>query len=400
MSLTVHPLFRRASKAIAVTAHKEWRRSTLGQLTAEAERSARMGSMTGRRLQSLIDRYTKASPRQVASQLLGGDLGQIRGMIERYSMKSATRTFLHELFGQLGPIGGVIRSLIEPGPRGRRRGLDRDLQTASDFLRAFGRGVFSSEEAMIEHLRGRGYKITRPGQPEPSEIALAETSRKSKLPFGISEDTASGKPRKVVDMTLPGGTKRRFKVDHPIVTGAMVPTPNSTNVYSFSYNIESSNLFVRYRQAADVVAKVYGEKGHRTRGLNNVPGSLYQYYEIKPEEYLKLYQARNGGGRSGGDKSPGTWVWSHLRTRGTISGTLKPYRLVGISLNYVPRKATLRPDGEWYTQRNVRLGGRQRGSWLKSSRPDRLVRGLMPNRGTPNNGAPSAVNRGTPNRGK
>jgi hypothetical protein len=142
----------------------------------------------------------------------------------------------------------------------------------------------------------------------------------------------------------------------------MVSTPNSTNVHSFGYDFESAYLYVRFLDT-------------NGDGLRAGPGPLYRYAGVMPKEFLSLYAVRNGGGGSMGSSTPGTWLWTHIRIRGTLSGHKKDYELVGVVRNYVPRKATIVPDGEAFIRRTVRS---LEGKTLRSALPAMVVRPLAP----------------------
>ena len=163
-------------------------------------------------------------------------------------------------------------------------------------------------------------------------------------------------------MTLANGGNRKFPPNHPIITGDMVPTPGSTNVYEFGYDADSSYLYVRFKQGL--------APGEHVRP--QAPGALYRYSGVTPEEFLTLYALRNHSGNGGG---PGDWVWDHLRIRGTVSGHQKDYELVGVMNGYVPRKATLErePTGELMEYFVPRIIKTTEGKWLRSRKPRELA---------------------------
>ena len=154
----------------------------------------------------------------------------------------------------------------------------------------------------------------------------------------------------------------------------MVPA-DSSNVFAYGYDVNSWNLYVRFR----------AESTSNPLQKANAPGPLYQYSHVPPELFLKFLRAG----------SKGNWVWDNLRVRGTVSGHRYDYRLVGVTQGYVPRKAVLMPDGEYFIGRTVRT---DQGRGLSSSRPDVMVRPLV-SPGQPNRGTPRPPNRGGPNRG-
>lgn len=129
---------------------------------------------------------------------------------------------------------------------------------------------------------------------------------------------------------------------------------------------------------------------------------MYRYSPVEPELFDELYKTRRGGDGHGGSSTPGTWIWSNLRIRGTISGHQKDYALVGVMQQYVPRKATVHPDmGEILVERQVRT---TEGKWLKSRSGTEgvgnVIRGGNVNRGAARTGRPGAPNRGRARTGR
>ena len=168
----------------------------------------------------------------------------------------------------------------------------------------------------------------------------------------------TGEPLRIV--TLPvKGRGQKFPVDHPIVTGQMIPA-SSTNVHSYSYDIAVKVLYVRYKQG---------------KGQDLTNGRLYAYSNVMPDMFLRMYEA----------PSKGEWIWEEIRTKGTKSGHKKGYALVGIQGNYVPRKADIEAVAgttlkrEVFRQRTVLTS---RGRELTSALPSTA----SPNRAKPNNG--------------
>jgi hypothetical protein len=177
------------------------------------------------------------------------------------------------------------------------------------------------------------------------------------------EKTKAGRLRKTVDVRY-GGRDRRLPATHPMVTGEMVKTPASSNVYGFAYDLPNRLLYVRFKAPAPS-----GE------ARPNAPGPLYQYRHVPPNIFESLLAAG----------SKGTWVWDHLRIRGTVSGHQYDYSLVGITGGYVPRKATMTAQGEAYTPRTVHVG---EGEELTSRRGFEIVRPFAGQPRRPHTGAP------------
>ncbi len=158
---------------------------------------------------------------------------------------------------------------------------------------------------------------------------------------------------------------------------------NSSNVHSYGYDIEAAKLYVRFLHTDQ-------STGNRTQAA----GSLYSYSDVEPELFLGLYK----------EQSKGNWIWDNLRIRGTVSGHRKDYRLVGITHEYVPRKATLDKTGrEIFLPRRVRTN---QGRWVTSQRGHEVVPDVFSgvnagiNRGQANNARPKPANSGQANTGR
>lgn len=371
------PLFKNASSGTRQQVRREFQRTKAGRLAKEIIGAYRAGSSGN--IAHLMRSRGPLTQSELIRSVRGMDIGRVAMDVAKYAKggSSLASRVAQDFLKELGPIGKLLAGIAQGVQAGSStRGIRSELATALNFLDAFADDEPEVLDRMKEILESRGYKVTGPAGRQAG--GPSEPSRRSDaidLPFGIPGRTQAGTQRKVVDIPVTTGKKQRFPIDHPIVSGAMVPAPQSSNVHSYGYDIENEQLYVRFKAPAP--------KGQKTRP--NQPGSLYQYSDVDPSQFLRLHRA----------SSKGTWVWDELRIRGTVSGHQRSYRLVGITMGYVPRMATLRPDGEWFVQRSIRGRG---GKRLTSSRPDQLVRRLSPT-GAPNTGAPSGPNRGTPNRG-
>ena len=383
-------LFRTASKALKVAAAREFRQTSFGKLVDEVKRG-HLRPETRRRLRAM----RSGDVRRMTREFMGRPFGDTVRNLERYAkMGSHPKRVVNQLLDSLGPTGTLIRSLFGAGDS-----MEGSLRAASNLLRTFGyeilpphdRGKFGDWDrgvaAAMERLRSLGYTIIPPSEEDDRAPGMRMPTEKtrgpkaSRLPFGVPEKTKRGAPRKTVDLPTMRGT-RRFRVDHPAVTGEMV-VAQSSNVHSYGYDAEHGYLYVRF---LDSLAD----------GSRSGPGPLYRYSGVDPNEFGALHRAG----------SKGNWIWDHLRIRGTVSGHKKDYELVGIVRGYVPRKAVLDPayGGEAYIKRRVLTS---RGRWLESQRPNALAAGGAtigrvgtagtrgePNRGRPNTGRPAPVNRG------
>ena len=365
-------------------ARREFSASTTGRLYGEVQREIKAASGGPGRLGRALDRYSHFGPRDALRELRGTQFGQFAREVERYARGDAgMKRLLDQFLNELGPAGRMIKALT--GSAG-----GSEIDKLIPILQAFGYEVLPPKDA-----RRRGDPITERGLAAAQELLqsmgapVPSPGQRSKdsLPFGISAHGADGQERGRISLPMADGPARQFGVEHPIVTGEMVPAMRSSNVHSYGYDIETAYLYVRY------LGYVKGQHAADGSPLRSGPGSLYRYSNVTPEEFLSIMAAA----------SKGNWVWDNLRIRGTWSGHQKDYELVGVQGGYVPRKATVRVDPatgrlqEMFVQRRVRAIG---GGWLTSALPTELA-GDLPwgevDRGRPDTGRPD---RGEPDRGR
>ena len=399
------PLFKMAAKQLQAHAQHEFRSTVYGRMLREAARYSRDVKHGPEKIGRMLEKYGKTfSAKSALRELIGTPFGQMYSDCQKYTrMGGITKTLLNQFLGEMGPFGKMLQTMLGKSTTGKT-GLSPDIDAAVRLIQAFGGEVMlptqrrgdkatsRSVGAARQFLESLGYTVIPPGE-EP------EAGGKGFLPFGLEERTKAGTLKKTVQFDW-GGSKRRLPPNHPALTGAMVLTPKSTNVYQIGYDIESQYLYVRFRE---------GQGNRDTKAAG--PGSLYRYSPIDLDQFLRLYKTRSAGDRSGGDSSPGTWIWEHLRIRGTVSGHQGGvnYELVGIVHDYVPRQAVMRTTGEWYLPRRVHPGG---GNYATSQKPAFNVRPMQmmpvhgrrpPGRGgggEPNRGLPRRPNDGSPNNGR
>lgn len=218
------------------------------------------------------------------------------------------------------------------------------------------------------------YKV----QDEPEDAGPGTTGR---LDFDDREEPEPGVSRDStgthVTINRPG-FRRRYKINDPVVTGAMIPVV-STNVRAigFRFNLQNpkkSLLIVQYHQGP----------------------TTYGYKDVHPDLFTAFVKAL----------SKGKFVWDELRIRGTVAGAQYIYSLIRAGREggnpYIPRRATLFDGGEqWFMPRSKAITGSQKR--ISSQRNGRslgaqYVGPYRPKSGRPNRGNPS---RGTPpNRGR
>lgn len=377
-----NPLFARSAQRIKEQARREFLRTDTGQLITEARRVLRSSHQRPEQIGNVIRKFgRRAGGRSMIDHLRGSEVGKVVSQVEQYARGGGvTKAVISSFLKELGPAGKLISALV--GAKSKTK-LQSDLEAAVAFLEAFGPesgyevkktktgkpkrppsiGYIDRKAAEArELLESLGYRVMDPGEEAGPERA------KDRLPFNIPGSTAAGRKRRVVDLKV-AGAKRRFPVGHPIVTGEMVRTPESSNVYAYGYDIETRNLYVRFRAPGET---------DKTGARPNRAGPLYSYAHVPPEIFLRFLQA----------PSKGVWIWDNVRIRGTLSGHQYDYLLVGVTGDYVPRKVTLGPEGEEYRQRTVLTN---RGRELTSRLPNAMARPLggTPNRGTPNRGQPN-----------
>jgi len=146
----------------------------------------------------------------------------------------------------------------------------------------------------------------------------------------------------------------------------------SSNVWSYYYERESRTHGILY-----VTFKADGENGKK----QEAPGPTYMYASVPVRVYHRFQETARG--------SPGSAVWDELRVRGTAYGHQFIYRLVHVTGEYIPRKATVRG----FRTRNLpAIGSTGRRSFRRSTLEERLFnqdyRG-RPNDGRPNDGRPN-----------
>lgn len=317
---------------------KQFRSGDLWQTIRQWESFARQISRGGREAERAAAEFLKVLQKGGASQFL-----------EKAARIIYARAQEEVLRYGLGDVWKGIRMVIEgfaslePLMREALGGQQRELNLAMRLIEAFSDNPDVLNWA-ARVLRGKGFRVVPEGdrmdrvRPYPMETTLGD---------------------KVV---IRG---RTFSPNHPAVTGEMVRSPASSNVYSFGYDAETASLFIRFKDNPP--------PGSKTRERPDRPGPLYQYFHVPLDVFLAMLDA----------PSKGKAVWDLIRVRGTVSGHRYDYTLAGIVGGYVPRKAVYMGQGEeWYLRRRVIGEG---GHEYVSPLPDMPARAL-PDRGLPGRG--------------
>lgn len=384
---TKRALYSATQKRLQREARSAWRGSALGSVIEDVRKNSRQSARIDGKLQSALEGLARGGISGAIGKL--GKDTSLNGLVQDVIRYSRTNQSLVNAFlKQLGPAGKIISAIASAVGTTRQKPTtgDRDVDAARDLLEAFGYQVSpqastgatkASIEAAKAFLEQEGYKVTK--TPKGVSVAPAPSGG------GIAEPPDSGDDRDFWDRVADGSQtrsrddgmvevnigvgKQRFPKDHPIITKKKVPTPDSSNVYWFLYDIDTRTLYIRF------------DAQKTKHNPSKRPGPVYSYANFPPQGFLDMIKASSKGG----------FVWDRIRIRGTVSGHRYSYNLERISENYVPRKATLTPSGEWYIQRKgvaTTVAGKRT---LVKSKPSVPVSHL-PNRGTPN--------RGRPNRGR
>jgi len=371
---------------VKAAASKAFAQSPLGQAMRQAQNARRLlGVVSSSTDQSVIRQLGQATGagdmRGLVRALQQSDPNAAWAWVERYSAQgSSEHALLRELLASLGPIGRVMSALLPakapPGTSGYGA-LGENLSQALNMLSAFSdqpevldslERILTGAGAVVAWPNGRPVRAQSPsGRAAPPAPGTPKSGRTAPKRGGDEEAESLGGVVQGINTAATtvavsdGGNIHALPPNHPALTGEWVETPASSNVYAFSYDLDAHRLYVRFKDRA--------QKGEKQRP--NAPGPIYAYYNAPLDLFMAMFNA----------PSKGIWIWDNLRIRGTISGHRYDYSLVGVANGYVPRKATMTPEGESYIGRTVFS---DKGRQLRSSRPDQLVRplmGRMPNTG-------------------
>lgn len=142
---------------------------------------------------------------------------------------------------------------------------------------------------------------------------------------------------------------------------------SSSNVYGYYFEREQRNMGILYVTFLETL-----ENGKRGSG----PGPTYAYYNVPVRKAIEFQKATAS--------SAGEAVWDYLRVRGSVFAHQHMYRLIHVSGEYVPRKAT----ALGYKARAVpNLGIGRRGFQRNTLQPIHFSR-HDPRRGDPVRGEP------------
>lgn len=273
-------------------------------------------------------------------------------------------------------------------------------------LRRLGQSLGRLAAAASEYIRRRAMSSTSEGSQRAARERIAEdvrtfadkrTGAPPLPPRPITGNAPTGDDELYDDVQLLG-RDASYAPEEWQALQAKMRLVDSSNVYAYAYMPETNRSGTLYVQFLDWTPAKLGGSGERSG-----PGPTYAYYDVP----LARYKDFEGMAAS----TAGGAVWEYLRVRGSMFEHQYNYRLVQVSGDYVPRKAS----AGGYKARNTAGMGvgvrRQKGEAARLQLPPEAIafrRVIEPRKRTfdrgkledgrrpPNRGEP---NRGRPNRG-
>jgi hypothetical protein len=228
---------------------------------------------------------------------------------------------------------GRLGRFLGRGRLGRAlTGFGNLLRTVDDILELLGSGNFTSNREVDSLLR----ELRRQGVPAGDEPIVLQT---------VPDDVVEARQAAPGPYSPPRpGEESPFGVEHL--------TPDSSNVFSYSFRAESrriGTMYVRYKA---------WRPGMQDRP--NQMGTLYAYYDVPVAKYNAFLNS----------SSAGEAVWSYLRRRGSQWAHQHQYRLLQGSVSergvYIPRRAVARNRPTIDTLRRSRMSPESPASSLTS----------------------------------
>jgi hypothetical protein len=298
---------------------------------------------------------------QIAADVLGEAAGALHDVTAPLAAKAA-RTLLNAMRWKRGNIAAqAIRA--------------REARDAMAFLDSMG-----IETPLAEQVFGRGARGGQSGTVEPPPVQAPPVQpgyggRGGRGGSGSGGRTGApapppppGQPRQEQypspgSRAAPTGAPPRPGEESPF--SAEILTPQSSNVFSFAYDAQTSTLYVTYKAPKinpEAVhtgrgrggAQLVGRLGRTVIGKTNDRGPMYAYFDVPARVYKRMILAH----------SKGKFVWDELRVRGTVWGHVYRYRLMqgsvtpGVGGVYIPRRATQRG---FRTRASANVGTGRRG---------------------------------------
>lgn len=321
--------------------------------------------------------------------------------------RSSRTSLLTGLARQFGPIGQAIAELASVFSAGSTPNV-LDIQEAIKMIQGAGYDVSPSADVtspptpppVITPPPTRRRPSSRP-EPEPSSPRGPAQPPSPPPPPGSSPGGPGGSGpgdrgrrgggfRVPSVPTVPAAgslTSRRTAPDEPPLPDEDHPfnreilTPQSSNVFSFTYDYQSSTLYVTYKasqlsskhtktvKGRGGLSQLSGVAGKTITGKTNARGPMYAYYDVPERVFTQMKFAH----------SKGKFVWDRLRVRGTIHGHKYRFGLIqgsvtiqdGVIGTYIPRRAT----SKGFRVRSVAVVGSGKRAFQTSTLPERLRNG-------------------------
>jgi len=345
------------------------------------------------------------------------DLPQLLLEAYRLAQQKNVSTPSYQILGrQFGPSGALLGALMDIFRVGGSTQAD-DVRRASKVMRDAG---FSLSPGQVKSVKlaepwqaidpvGRGGRFNvdvvpgvREIQSPPIEQTLSDIiSDPSPFPsrtqppegaYDIPHRKSTGLVKRVTPVATPGerrqaGIVYREPVDpayNEYILGGMMPpkqgevdifeqeimTPESSNVFSFTYDEKRGILYITFRAPGDIVKKSKSQSvctgreytmGHRAFAR----GPMYAYGSAAKPVPKSVFDAMQSA------SSKGKFVWERFKVCGSLWQHQYPVSLVSPSMEgilYVPRKVTRRG----FRVRAVPMVGRGKRPYLLSNLPEAL----------------------------
>lgn len=279
---------------------------------------------------------------RIAADVLGEAAGAIQDVASPLAAKAA-RTLLSAMRWRRGNIAAqAIRAREAREAMAFLNNLGVDTPLAE---KVFGRGAGS----------GGGTIEAPPVQAPPVQPGYGGRGGGRGGRGGVLTPAPPPPPGKPQRGEFPAPGSRLAPRDAPPRPGEESPfsaeilTPQSSNVFAFAYDAQTSTLYVTYKAPKINPTAVhtgrgrggrqlFGKLGSTVVGKTNERGPLYAYFDVPARVYQRMILAH----------SKGKFVWDELRVRGTVWDHKYRYRLMhgsvtpGVGGVYIPRRATQR----------------------------------------------------------
>lgn len=252
---------------------------------------------------------------------------------ERYA--KAHKPQISRVLKRLGPIGRLLQAIADAMTGGTREPSARELDEAAEILRGQGFNVRRPGEPEPPPVRGQGPQppmVRRVPQPPPVPVARVPGREPAEDP---TEDNIQILPKRIRGaMTQIGDDIKGFS--------AWVLTPHSSNVHAVAYDYDEGMLYVQFRAEGKPIAykdsiSICSGEAYKVGIRPDVPGPIYSYGGAGRKVPPEIFNAIANG------RSPGKEVWDKLRVCGSQWQHKFPYTLTDVPAGQnVPRKATRR----------------------------------------------------------